>query len=115
MAARRVEGDWKRNGEDVKKILWGLGLFLLLFLGWQMLPPPTVNVMAVLGGEVTYVKSPGEEVAEGSEILRVAAFAGGEAVAARAKEAGVLRAVLVRPGDTIASGCVVARLEKKAR
>lgn len=99
----------------MKKILWGLALFLALFFGWQMLPPPAVNVTAVLGGEVTYVKSPGEEVAEGSEILRVAAFAGGEAVAARAKEAGVLREVLVRPGDRIVSGRVVARLEKTAR
>ena len=99
----------------MKKILWGLALFLALFFGWQMLPPPTVNVTAVLGGEVTWVAAPGQEIAEGSEILRVAAFAGGEAVAARAKEAGVLREVRVRPGDRIVSGRVVARLEKTAR
>ena len=97
------------------KILWGIGLFLLLFVGWQMLPPPTVNVTAVLGGDVTWVIETGAEVAEGSALVRVAALAGGEAVAARAKEAGVLREVLVRPGDKIISGRVVARLEKKSR
>lgn len=97
------------------KILWGIGLFLLLFVGWQMLPPPTVNVTAVLGGDVTWAIEPGAEVTEGSALIRVAALAGGEAVAARAKEAGVLREVLVRPGDKIISGRVVARLEKKSR
>lgn len=105
----------KRNGEDVRKILWGIGLFLLLFVGWQVLPPPTMNVTAVLGGDVTWAIEPGTEVTEGSELVRIAALAGGEAVAARAKAAGVLREVLVRPGDKIVSGRIVARLEKKTR
>lgn len=99
----------------MRKILWGVGFFLLLFVGWQVLPPPTMNVTAVLGGDVTWTIEPGTEVTEGSELVRVAALAGGEAVAARAKAAGVLREVLVRPGDKIVSGRIVARLEKKTR
>ena len=104
-----------RNGENVGKILWGIGLLLLLFGGWQMLPPPTVHVTAALNGDVTWAAEPGTEVMEGSEVVRVSALAGGEAVAARAKAAGILREVFVRPGDRIVSGRVVARLEKKTR
>ena len=93
----------------MRKILWGIGFLLLLVLGGQMIPPPTVNVTAILGGEVTWSAAPGTEVREGSEIVRIRALAGGEAVAARAKAAGV------RPGDRIASGTVVARLKKTMR
>lgn len=99
----------------MRKILWGIGFLLLLVLGGQMIPPPTVNVTAILGGEVTWSAAPGTEVREGSEIVRIRALAGGDAVAARAKAAGVLHEVFVRPGDRIASGAVVARLEKTTR
>ena len=90
----------------MRKILWGIGFLLLLVLGGQMIPPPTVNVTAILGGEVTWSAAPGTEVREGSEIVRIRALAGGDAGAAR---------VFVRPGDRIASGAVVARLEKTTR
>ncbi len=102
----------KIEGERVRKVLWGFGVAAFLALIWQLLPAPAVNATAVLGGTVTWAADPGEEVAEGSELVRVAALAGGEAVAARSKVSGVVRETRVRVGDRITSGAVVARIEK---
>ena len=92
-------------------LITGLALLLLCF--WLFRQDQTVNAAAVIGGEVTWTVRPGDEVTEGSELVRVAALSGGEAVAARSRWNGVIRETRVAPGDNIKSGTVVARIEKK--
>ncbi len=89
------------------------GLTLLLLVFWLFRQSQTVDETAVIGGEVTWAVQPGDEVTEGSELVRVAALSGGEAVAARARWRGVVRETRVASGDRIMSGTVIARIEKK--
>ncbi len=97
----------------MRKAYLAAGLALLLFLAWLLARPQVEDAAAVIGGEVTWVAQPGDEVTEGSELVRVAALSGGEAVAARSRSHGVIRETRVARGDHIRSGLVVVRIEKK--
>ncbi|MBQ7515983.1 MAG: biotin attachment protein [Schwartzia sp.] len=97
----------------MRKVALAAGLAFLVFLIWLLGRNPVENATAVIGGEVTWTVRPGDEVTEGSELVRVAALSGGEAVAARARWRGVVRETRVAPGERITSGTVVARIEKK--
>jgi len=68
---------------------------------------------AAIGGQVTWVIPPGTPVEEGSELLRVSALSGGEAVAARANVRGVVDKVMMNVGDHVKTGMSVAKIERK--
>lgn len=100
--------------KGMPRILWGFLAALFLAAIYLLQRPPVIHATAVIGGEVTWVAAPGTVVAEGSELVRVAALAGGEAAAVRARAPGIVREVWVQPGEKIASGAVVARIERGA-
>ena len=88
-------------------------LFCLMAVGAWLWSHAPVSVNAAIGGEVTWVVPPGAEVSEGSELVRVSALSGGEIAAARSKVSGVVRETCVRRGESIVSGTLVVRIEKK--
>jgi len=70
---------------------------------------PAVDQMGVLSGPVTYVVAPGTAVREGDILLRVESLTG-PVPAARATICGVVTEVLVKTGDSVKIGDVVARI-----
>lgn len=85
-------------------------LLIALLSAGAVLAGSLVEQRAVLGGKVVAAVSVGAAVREGDELVRVETLAG-SATAARATASGVVKAVLVGPGQEIRSGEVVVRLE----
>lgn len=85
-------------------------LLIGLFCAATVSAGAIVEQRAVLAGKVVTTVSVGASVREGDELVRVETLAG-SATAARATTSGVVRAVLVAPGQEIRSGDIVVRLE----
>lgn len=86
---------------------------LLAVLGtWAMAADKTIDQTSVLSGRVVAqgLVTPGTVVSEGNILVNVQTIAG-PMPTARATSDGVVREVLVKAGDTIHSGDVVARIE----
>lgn len=90
-----------------------LALVLLLAVG-TVFAAGVVDHKAVLSGRVSGqdLASAGQDVREGDVLVRVETVAGAQP-AVRAAVNGVVREVLVRPGDTIQAGKVVVRVERR--
>ena len=90
-----------------------LALVLLLAVG-TVFAAGLVDHKAVLSGRVSGqdLASAGQDVREGDVLVRVETVAGAQP-AVRAAVNGVVRDVLVRPGDTIQAGKVVVRVERR--
>ena len=96
----------------MKKIGLAAVLAAVLLLGVHVVKAgSSIEVISSLSGDVTWTAAVGTQVSEGSEIVRVSTLTG-EAVAARAVENGSVSAVMVKPGDKIFAGQVVARITK---
>jgi len=90
-----------------------LGVALLLVAGiWVAAAGNWVDQNGVLAGKVIEknLASVGATVKEGAVLVCVESITG-SAVTARATRDGVVREVLVKPGDLIKAGQVVARIE----
>lgn len=97
----------------MKRKLIGMLLFVCLAAGGvhMALAGAASDVRSVLGGTVTWTVPVGTHVEEGSELVRISTLTGSSA-AARANMAGTVREVLVKPGDVIGKGSVVARISE---
>ena len=69
-----------------------------------------VDQIGVLSGTVTDVVKPGTAICEGDVLVRVDTLTGPVATA-RATMSGVVTEVLVKPGDLIKIGDIVARIK----
>ncbi len=96
----------------MKKFGLAAAVVLVLFLGVHVvMAGSNIEVRSSLSGDVTWTAAVGTQVYEGSEIVRVSTLTG-EAVAARAVEGGTVSDMMVRPGDKVFAGQVVARITK---
>lgn len=94
-----------------KMILLGVVCILALSV-WVASAVNLIDQQSVLAGRVApqNLVSVGAPVKEGTILVRVESITGA-AVAARATRDGVVHEVLVKPGDLIKVGQVVARIE----
>ena len=94
-----------------KTILLGV-VFLMLAAIWGVSADSLIDQNGVLAGRVVTLDlvAVGSPVKEGIVLARVESIAGA-AVAARATRDGVVREVLVKPGETVRVGQVIARIE----
>ena len=85
---------------------------ILAISAWVASAGNLVDQQGVLAGRVVAqnLTTVGAMVREGTVLVRVESITGA-AVAARATRDGVIREVLVKPGDMIKAGQVVARIE----
>ncbi|HWR37999.1 MAG TPA: biotin/lipoyl-binding protein [Patescibacteria group bacterium] len=100
-----------------KKVLIILTLVILLGVtAWSVAAGTIIDQKSVLTGTVLAqnLPAPGVAVREGN-ILAYVDTVTGPAVAVRANTDGVVRDVLVRPGDRIKTGDVLIRLESTKR
>lgn len=96
----------------MKKIGLAAVLAVVLFLGIHVvMAGSSIEVISSLSGDVTWTAAVGTQVSEGSEIVRISTLTG-EAVAARAVGNGSVSAVMVKPGDKVFVGQVVAHITK---
>ena len=98
-----------------KTILLGVACILALSV-WVASAVNLIDQQSVLAGRVApqNLVAVGAPVKEGTILVRVESITGA-AVAARATRDGVVREVLVKPGDLIKAGQVVARIEPAAK
>ncbi len=90
-----------------------LGVILLLLAGiWVVSAGNRIDQQSVLAGKVVSqnLVVAGSSVKEGTVLARVESITG-PAVAARATRDGIVCEVLVKPGDVIRAGQVIARIE----
>ena len=85
---------------------------LLVFCVHTVMAGAGTEVRSGLSGDVTWVVSPGTEVSEGAELVRISTLTG-ESAAARSPQNGTVTEVMVHPGEKIATGTVVARVAAK--
>ena len=99
-----------------KKTILLLAVVFLATTIWVGSAANLVDQNSVLAGRVlaNNLVSAGVFVKEGTVLVSVESIAG-SAPAARATRDGVVREVLVRPGDLIKTGQTVARIEPAAR
>lgn len=93
-----------------KKIMLLAALFVCVVGVWTATAASLVEQRSVLAGSVVSTVQVGQNVNEGSELVRVSTLAG-SATAARATVKGIVREVLVANGSEIKSGDVVVRIE----
>ena len=96
-----------------KKAIAILVLLLIAAIGvWSVAANSLHDQKAVLAGTVLAdgLTTVGTTVREGDSLLQVQTIAG-SAPAVRATADGIVREVLVRPGDVVKTGEVVIRLE----
>lgn len=96
-----------------RKYILILAITMLVIAGaWTVLANNLADQKVVLSGKVLAggMASPGASVREG-DILLVVDTITGPVPAARATSDGIVREVLVKPGDSVRSGDVVVRLE----
>ncbi len=93
-----------------KKFLTGM-LFLSLIVGGVhfVAAGGLRAVTSTLSGQVSWTAAVGTHVDEGSEIIRISTLTG-SAAAARASASGTIKEVLVRPGENVERGMLVARI-----
>lgn len=98
-----------------KTILLGVAVLLLATI-WAASANNLVDQKSVLAGRVIAqgLVAEGAPVKEGAVLVKVESIAG-SAVAARAVCDGTVREVLVKPGDLVAVGQTVARIEPSAK
>lgn len=97
-------------------VLIALGLVVGASAAHAATAPPWLEVKSVLAGVVESqpLTSVGDVVEDGQAIIFVRTpLTGTVDVAARAPRAGIVREVLVRPGQTIERGDIVARIEPR--
>ena len=87
--------------------------FAVLAIGILFLQDAASVQRAAIGGEVTWIIEPGAHVEEGDALVRIAALSGGEAVAARAKDRGVVRRTVTMVGAHIRKGDAVAKIGRE--
>ena len=94
-----------------KSILLGVVLLLAATI-WVVSAENLIDQKGVLGGRVLSqnLVTAGTSVKEGTVLASVESITGA-AVAARATRDGVVREVLVKPGDMVRVGQVIARIE----
>ena len=94
-----------------KSILFGIA-FLMLATIWGVSADSLIDQNGVLAGRVVTqgLVAVGSSVKEGAELARVESITE-TAVVARATRDGVVREVLVKPGDKVSVGQVIARIE----
>lgn len=97
-----------------KKITLLIVILIVAVAAWTVWANSLVDQKVVLSGQVSArgMAAPGTVVREG-DILLVVDTITGPLPAARATVDGVVREVLVRPGDTVKSGDVVVRIEAR--
>jgi len=94
-----------------KKTIIGVAIAVFLIAGSLLVTAnAAVNQISVLSGSVTNVVAAGSAVREGDTLVRVDTLTG-PVPAARATSKGVVTEVLVKPGDSIKVGDIVARVE----
>jgi len=95
------------------KYMWKMGLLAIV---WSMLAIPAlaadVSYTSVLNGAVVQAIPAGTAVREGDVLVTVQSLVGPMA-AARASESGVVKEVLVQPGQKVQQGTVVMVIETK--
>lgn len=98
-----------------KSIALGVS-FLLAAMIWVAAAANLVDQTGVLAGRVTAqnLVTVGTVVQEGAILVTVETITG-PAPAARANRAGVVREVLVKPGEVVRAGTVLARIEPGAK
>ena len=98
-----------------KNVLLMTGVLLALMV-WAVSANSLVEQKSVLSGRVTAedLVTAGTSVKEGRILARVTTVTG-TAPAARATVDGVVQEVLVKPGDTIRAGDVLARIQPAAK
>lgn len=95
-----------------KKLIIVATVVLLLIAGSLMATAnAAVDQIGVLSGKVIYLLAPGTAVQEGDILVKVDTLTG-PVTAARATANGVVAEVLVKPGDSIKIGDIVARIGK---
>lgn len=94
-----------------KSILLGIVLFLAASI-WVVSAENLIDQNGVLAGRIVAqdLAAAGSRVKEGAVLAKVESIAG-VAVAARATRDGIVREVLVKPGDMVKVGQVIARIE----
>ncbi|MHC1759716.1 MAG: lipoyl domain-containing protein [Negativicutes bacterium] len=94
-----------------KSILLGVAVLLAATI-WVVSAENLIDQNGVLGGRILSqnLVTAGTPVKEGTVLASVESITGA-AVAARATRDGVVREVLVKPGDIVRVGQVIARIE----
>lgn len=95
-----------------KSIIASLVVLLLMAGSLLVAASPAVDQRGVLAGRVISLLAPGTAVQEGDILVRVETMTG-PVPAARATTNGVVSEVLVKPGDSIGVGQVVARIQSR--
>lgn len=95
-----------------KSIILSIVILLLVAGSLLVAASPAVDQRGVLAGRVVSLLGPGTAVREGDILVKVETMTG-PVPAARATNNGVISEVLVKPGDTIRVGDVVARIQSK--
>ena len=98
-----------------KSILLGVVMLLAATI-WVVSAEYLIDQQSVLGGRIlsqNLVKA-GTTVKEGTILVTVESITGA-AVAARATRDGIVREVLVKPGDIVRVGQVIARIEPSVK
>jgi biotin carboxyl carrier protein len=85
-------------------------VFVLAVSAWVMAAGHLVDHRSVLSGHVLSVVNPGTAVQEGTVLVVVGTLTG-PIPAARATTDGIVKEVLVSPGDIIRQGDLVVRIE----
>jgi len=94
-----------------KAIIITAAMVLLVMAGSLIVAASAVvDQRGVLAGKVVSVLTPGETVREGDILVKVETMTGA-VPAARATANGVVAEVLVKPGDSIKIGDIVARIQ----
>lgn len=98
-----------------KKNILLLSLVLVLTVtAWVMASGRLIEHRSVLSGHVLSVVNPGAAVQEGTVLVVVGTLTG-PIPAARATTDGVVKEVLVKPGDIIRQGDLVVRIESSQK
>ena len=95
-----------------KRVIISLVILLLIAGSLVVAAGPAVDQRGVLAGRVVSLLAPGTAVQEGDILVRVETMTG-PVPAARATTKGVVAEVLVKPGDSISVGQVVARIQSR--
>jgi len=94
-----------------KKVIIIVAVLITLISGSLLVAASSgADQLGVLAGRVSYIVPVGKAVAEGDILVKVDALTG-PVPAARANTRGIVSEVLVAPGDPIAIGQVVARVQ----
>ena len=99
-----------------KKSILLVALLLVLAMAWAVSANSLVDQRSVLAGRVVAqdLVTAGARVKEGAILVEVTSITG-SAPAARATVDGVVQEVLVKPGDMVHAGDVLARIQPAVR